>query len=268
MCLSLSLSLCVSCFLSSIRRFFLHCRTLSDLFRTGGLLTLQQVAPKKNGNIRVCVDYRKLNAVTITDAFPLPFTDGVLDAVAGHEMYSFLDGFCGYNQVCMHPEDQEKTAFVTEWGVFVVAVMMFGLKTAPTTFQRIISEVFEEYIPTFVQVFLDDFAVYEMCKDHLHYLRLCLEQCHAARLSLNPAKCAFDVTSGTLLGHIVSKEGIAVDPRKIEAIIKSPTPKNAKQLGRFLGQLRDGVDVSVMTKRKLSYGRHTAESQADLMRET
>ena len=86
-----------------------------------------------------------------------------------------------------------------------------------------------------MQVFLDDFAVYGMRKDHLHHLRLCLEQCCAARLSLNPAKCAFGVTSDTLLGHIVITDGIAVDPRKIEAIIKSPTPNNAKQLGLFLG---------------------------------
>ena len=84
------------------------------------------VVPKKNGKIRVCVDYRKLNAATVTDAFPLPFMDGVLDAVAGHEVYSFLDGFSGYNQIRMNPTDQEKTAFVTEWGVFVAVVMMFG----------------------------------------------------------------------------------------------------------------------------------------------
>ena len=83
------------------------------------------------------MDYRKLNAVTITDAFPLPFANSVLDVVTGHEMYSFLDGFSGYNgynQVHMHPDDQEMTAFITEWGVFVAVVMMFGLKTAPATF--------------------------------------------------------------------------------------------------------------------------------------
>ena len=108
------------------------------------------VAPKKNGKIRVCVDYRTLNAITITDVFPLPFTYSVLDAVAGHEMYSFLDGFSWYNQIRMHPDDQEKTTFVTEWGVFVAVVMMFGLKTAPATFQRIILEVFGEYIPAFM----------------------------------------------------------------------------------------------------------------------
>ena len=85
-----------------------------------------------------CVDYQKLNAATITDAFPLPFTDGIFDVVVGHEMYSFLDGFSGYNQVRMHPEDQEKTAFVTEWVVFVAVVMMFGLKTTLATFERVI----------------------------------------------------------------------------------------------------------------------------------
>ena len=92
------------------------------------------LVPKKNDKIRVCVNYRKLNAATVTDAFPLPFMDGVLDVVSGHEVYSFLDGFSGYNQIRMHPDDQEKTAFVTEWGVFVAVVMMFGLKTTPTTF--------------------------------------------------------------------------------------------------------------------------------------
>jgi hypothetical protein len=92
------------------------------------------VVLKKNGKLRVYVDYRKLNAATITNAFPLPFTDGVLDTVAGHEMYSFLDGFSGYNQIRMAEEDQVKTAFVTEWGVFVAVVMMFRLKTALATF--------------------------------------------------------------------------------------------------------------------------------------
>ena len=118
------------------------------------------VVPKKNGKICVCVDYRKLNIVTITDAFPLPFMDSVLDAIAGHDMYSFLDGFSGYNQVRMHQDNQEKTVFVTDWGVFVAVVMMFGLKTAPATFQRTITEIYGELIAAFMQVFLDDFAVY------------------------------------------------------------------------------------------------------------
>jgi hypothetical protein len=117
-----------------------------------------------------------LNAATITDAFPLPFTD----TVAGHEMYNFLDGFNGYNLIWMAEEDQEKTAFVTEWGIFVAVVMMFGLKTAPATFQRIIKEIFEEYIPGFMQVFLDDFAVFGTRKAHLRHVKLCLKKCREA----------------------------------------------------------------------------------------
>ena len=122
------------------------------------------VVPKKNGKIRVYVDYRKL---TVTDTFQLPFMNGVLDTIAGREVYNLLDGFSGYNQIRMHPEDQEKTAFVTEWGVFVAIVMMFGLKTAPTTFQRIIMEIFREFIPVFMQVFLGNFVVYDARAEHL-----------------------------------------------------------------------------------------------------
>ena len=87
------------------------------------------------------MDYRKPNAATVTYAFPLPFTDNILDSIAGHEIYSFLDGFSGYNQVHRHLEDQEKTTFVTEWRVFVAVVMMFELKMASATFQRVIQEI-------------------------------------------------------------------------------------------------------------------------------
>ena len=138
---------------------------IDKLLRVGFIRLVKQATwlspivavPKKYGKIRVCVDYRKLNAAIVRGAFPLPFSDGMLDAVARHEVYSFSDGFSIYNQIRMHPADQEKTAFVTEWGVFVAVVMMFGLKTTPTTFQRIIMEMFGEYIPAFMQVFLDDF---------------------------------------------------------------------------------------------------------------
>ena len=143
------------------------------------------VMPKKNVKVRVFVDYRKLNVATVTDAFPLPFVDGVLDAVVGHEIYNFLDGFTGYNQIRMHLDDQEKTTFVTEWGMFVVVVMMFGLKTATTTFQRVIMEIFSECIPAFMQVFLDDFAVYSWRTNHFEHPRLCLERCWQGRIQRN-----------------------------------------------------------------------------------
>jgi hypothetical protein len=127
--------------------------------------------------------------------------------------------------------------FVTEWGVFVAVVMMFGLKTALTTFQRIIMEIFEEYIPGFMQVFLDDFAVFGMRKAHLQHVELCLKKCREARLNLNLAKCAFAVTSEMLLGHIVSKDGIAMNPDKVKAILEALAPHNAKALSKFLGKI-------------------------------
>ena len=97
---------------------------------------------KKNGEIRVCVDYRKLNAATKKDHFPLPFIDTMLDNVAGQQLYSFLDGFSGYNQVSIHPDDQSKTTFVTKWGTYAYRVMPFGLCNAPATFQRVVTQAF------------------------------------------------------------------------------------------------------------------------------
>ena len=120
----------------------------------------------------------------------------------------------------------------------MAVIMMFNLKTAPATFQRIITEIFEEYIPALMQVFLNNFAVYNIRGDHLSHLQLCLEKCRSTRLSLNPTKCAFGVMSDTLLDHILSSEGVVVDPGKIKAIIKAATPKNPKALSRFLGKMR------------------------------
>ncbi|MCO5556479.1 hypothetical protein L7F22_010028 [Adiantum nelumboides] len=92
------------------------------------------VVPKKNGKFKVCVDYRKLNAQTIKDPFPLPFTDTMLDEIAGHEMYNFMDGYSGYNQLKIAPKDRPKTTYITKWGSFMYLVMPFGLCNAPATF--------------------------------------------------------------------------------------------------------------------------------------
>ena len=196
------------------------------------------IVPKKNMKIRVCVDYRRLNAATIPDPFPLPFTDSLLDEVAGKEMYTFLDGFSGYNQVKMAAEDRDKTAFITEWGVFVATVMMFGLKNAPATFQRMVQEIFYDYLTDFMKVFVDDFSVAGDRAKHLFHLRLCLQRCRDTRLKLNPAKCAFAVKSGILLGHIVSKKGLSIDPDKVKAIQEMKPPSNSKELERFMGKVK------------------------------
>ena len=138
----------------------------------------------------------------------------------------------------MHPDDQEKTTFVTEWGVFMAEVMMFGLKTASATFQRIITEIFNEYIPSFMQVFLDDFAVYGQRLEHMTQLRLGLDRCLQARKVYIRQSARFFVTSGNLLGHIVCQEGIAMDSDKVQAILNALTPSTTKALNRFSGQIR------------------------------
>ncbi|MCO5598443.1 hypothetical protein L7F22_052538 [Adiantum nelumboides] len=166
------------------------------------------VVPKKNGKLRICVDFKKLNEQTIKDPFPLPFTDTMLNQVAGHEMYSFLDGYSGYNQISLAEEDREKTAFITEWGAFIYLVMPFGLCNAPATFQRAMMTIFSEYLQKFMAIFLDDFTVYSSKEKHLDYLRLIFEKCKEKRVCLNPYKCLFEAFRGVLLGHVVSKDGI------------------------------------------------------------
>ena len=104
------------------------------------------------------------------DHFPLPFIDTVLDNVAGQQLYSFLDGFSGYNQVSIHPDDQSKTTFVTEWGTYACRVMPFGLCNAPATFQRVVTQAFRDFLRDFMEIFLDDFCVDSWERNHLDCL--------------------------------------------------------------------------------------------------
>jgi hypothetical protein len=151
------------------------------------------VVPKKVGvdgkvKIRVCQDFRKLNSATKKDYFPLPFIDIILDHVAGHQRYSFLDGFSGYNQVFIRMSDQLKTTFTTEWGTFAFNRMPFGLCNAPGTFQRLMMDIFKDFLRHFLEVFIDDFAVFSNQEDHLEYLRKTFQRCRKTNLKLHPGK--------------------------------------------------------------------------------
>ena len=193
------------------------------------------VVPKKNGQLRICIDYRKLNAATKKDPYPLPFTEEVLDVVAGYDMYTFLDGRCGYYQIMIAPEDRHKTTFITEWGAFVWLVMPFGLTNAPPIYQRAVNKAFKEYLGIFMKLFLEDFTVYSDIPDHLHKLRLCFEKCREYGISLNPAKCAFLVASGIILGHVVSKAGKMPDLKKIQVVQEMLRPRRTADIQIFNG---------------------------------
>jgi hypothetical protein len=118
------------------------------------------IVPKKNRKWRVCVDYRALNKSTQKDHFPLPFIDQVLDNLSGKNFFSFLDGFSGYNQIKIAPQDQDKTTFSSPWGTFAYRVLPFGLCNAPTTFQRAVLGIFSDMLNDSMEIFMDDFTPY------------------------------------------------------------------------------------------------------------
>ena len=193
------------------------------------------VVPKKAGadgklKIRVCQDFRKLNASTKKDYFPIPFTDIILDHVSGHECYSFLDEFSGYNQVFIRPEDQLKTTFTTEWGTFAFNRMPFGLCNAPGTFQRLMMDIFQDFLRHFLEVFIDDFAVFSAKPDHLKFLKKTFERCRETNLKLHPGKCFLGMESGLLLGHVVSKSGLEINLDKVKAILALTAPANVREI--------------------------------------
>jgi hypothetical protein len=194
------------------------------------------VQDKKQGRgIRICVDLRKLNDACLHDPFPTPFMDEVLENVGGHEAYSFTDGFSGYHQIKIAQEDRHKTTFATEWGSYQYTVMSFGLKNAPAIFSRVVIATFKEFIHQFLEVYLDDWTVYSLLKNHVEVLRLMLERCRQCQISLNIKKCIFGTPFGILLGHIVCKQGLLVDPTKIAVIVNLPAPKTVCQLRATLG---------------------------------
>ncbi|KAI5328143.1 hypothetical protein L3X38_027539 [Prunus dulcis] len=213
-----------------------------------------QVVPKKSGitvvkneknelvptrtitGWRVCIDYRKLNTSTRKDHFPLPFIDQMLDRLSGHAYYCFLDGFSGYNQIPIAPEDQEKTTFTCPFGTFAYRRMPFGLCNAPATFQRCMMAIFSDVVERFMEVFMDDFSVFgSSFDDCLHHLSLVLTRCQETNLILNWEKCHFMVRQGIVLGHVVSNKGIQVDKAKINIITNLPPPSSVKGVRSFLG---------------------------------
>ncbi|KAD2806207.1 hypothetical protein E3N88_39584 [Mikania micrantha] len=185
---------------------------------------------------RVCIDYRRLNDATRKDHFPLPFIDQMLERLSGQQFYCFLDGFSGYFQIPIAPEDQEKTTFTCPYGTFAYRRMPFGLCNAPATFQRCMVAIFQDMIETSMEVFMDDFSVFGSSFDHcLQNLDRMLARCVETNLMLNWEKCHFMVTEGIVLGHKISRDGIEVDRAKIETISKLPPPTNVRAVCSFLG---------------------------------
>jgi hypothetical protein len=185
---------------------------------------------KKQGTIHVCVYYRDINKACPKDNFPTPFIDQIVDDCARSEIFSLMDGFSRYNQINTVPEDQHKTAFIFPWGTFAYRKLPFSLKNAGTTFQCTMSYAFHD-IKHIVQPYLDDLPAHSMRRvDHPKHLPTIFVRCQFYCIRLNPHKCVFCMESDRLLGFIVLRQGIWMDPLKVEAILNLPPPSTLHQL--------------------------------------
>jgi hypothetical protein len=194
---------------------------------------------KKDQSLRLCVDYRPLNAVTVKNKYPLPHINILFDQLAGARVFSKVNLRSGYHQIKIRPEDIPKADFSTRYGLYEYLVMSFGLTNAPVHFMYLINSVFMSELDKFVVVFIDDILVYSKNEEeHAWHLRVILQRLQDHQLYAKFSKCAFWLKEVPFLGHIISAEGIAVDPSKVQEVLDWKSPKSVTQICSFLGLAR------------------------------
>ena len=191
---------------------------------------------KKDGSLRLCIDYRELNKVTIRNQYPLPRIDELFDQLQGSRVYSKIDLRSGYHQLRVQESGVPKTAFRTRYGHYEFLVMPFGLTNAPAAFMDLMNRVFQPYLDRFVIVFIDDIRVYlGSSEENSEHLRIVLQTLRERQLYAKLSKCQFWLDRVAFLGHVISVEGVSVDPKKIEAVVNWKPPKNVSEVRSFLG---------------------------------
>lgn len=191
---------------------------------------------KKDGSMRLCIDYRDLNKVTIKNKYPLPRIDDLFDQLQGATVYSKIDLRSGYHQLKIRKEDIEKSAFRTRYGHYEFTVMPFGLTNAPAAFMDMMHRVFRDLLDQCVIVFIDDILIYSKNEEeHVDHLRTILQRLREHQLYAKFSKCEFWMNQVKFLGHVVSGEGVAVDPDKIKAVVEWAQPTNVSEIRSFLG---------------------------------
>jgi transposase InsO family protein len=191
---------------------------------------------KKDNTLRLCVDYRALNDITIKNRYPLPHTEELFDRLHGSQVFSKIDLRSGYHQIRISEEDVYKTAFRTRYGHFEFQVLPFGLTSAPATFMNLMNDIFQDLLDVCVVVFLDDIMVYSKnMSDHTKHLQLVLQRLRDHKLFAKMAKCEFGKNEMEFLGHIVNSNGISVEPGKVSAVQDWKNPQDPHDIQSFLG---------------------------------
>ncbi|KAL4011133.1 hypothetical protein IC575_028180 [Cucumis melo] len=191
---------------------------------------------KKDGSMRLCIDYRELNKVTVKNRYPLPRIEDLFDQLQGATVFSKIDLRSGYHQLRIRDGDIPKTAFRSRYGHYEFIVMSFGLTNAPAVFMDLMNRVFKDFLDQFVIVFIDDILIYSKTEaEHEEHLHQVLETLRAHKLYAKFSKCEFWLKKVTFLGHVVSSEGVSVDPAKVEAVTNWPRPSTVSEIRSFLG---------------------------------
>ncbi|KAK1648347.1 hypothetical protein QYE76_066152 [Lolium multiflorum] len=199
---------------------------------------------KRDGGKRMCGDYRNLNNVTIKNKYPLPRIQDLFDQVQGAGVFSKIDLRSGYHQIKIKKEDVPKTAFVSRYGHHEYLVVPFGLTNAPAIFMNLMNKIFMKYLDKFVIVFIDDILIYSKDKEeHAKHLKIVLQILREHQLYAKFSKCKFWLDSVEFLGHVITKEGIAVNPSKVQSVLEWKSPKNAKEIRGFLGKANVVADA-------------------------
>ena len=194
---------------------------------------------KKDQGLRLCVDYRPLNVVTIKNKYPLPRIDLVFDQLAGAKVFSKIDLRSGYHQIKIRPADIPKTTFSTRYGLYEYLVMSFGLTNAPAYFMYLMNSVFMPELDKFIVVFIDDILIYSKNEEeHDHHLHIVLQRPREHQLYAKFSKCDFWLKEDPFLGHVISAEGISVDPSKVQDVLDWEAPTSVPKIRSSLGLAR------------------------------
>nr|KYP57375.1 Transposon Ty3-G Gag-Pol polyprotein [Cajanus cajan] len=215
----------------------LDARFIREVHYTTWLANVVMVK-KLNGKWRMCTDYTNLNKACPKDAYPLPNIDRLVNGASGHKFLSFLDAYSGYNQIRMHPQDEEKTAFITEMANYCYWVMPFGLKNAGVTYQRLMNKIFSDHIGRSMEVYVNDMVVKSSnVSAHAQDLTEVFQALRQNQMRLNPEKCMFGVSGGKFLGFMLSSRGIEANPDKCQAILDMKSLGTLKEVQKLAGRL-------------------------------